>query len=159
MKEKEHSADDERTTSPSPEKNANSISKAVFQWTFDLLKVPKLFLPFSTVRVTLPTRASANTYTTHPARFPTSPRTSRHPKHTSNIRGSWHHCGRPSRFPRGTLSWPEKPAMVRSLRGFQTRVLARRTMSWHGRLPTGSGALRFSLSDPIRHRLLHCASA
>jgi hypothetical protein len=38
MHEKPQAADDERTT-PSPEQSANWISKAVFQWTFDLLKV------------------------------------------------------------------------------------------------------------------------
>lgn len=39
MQEKHHAAADEERTTPSPEQNANWFSKAVFGWTFDLLKV------------------------------------------------------------------------------------------------------------------------
>jgi len=39
MQEKNPAAVDDERTTPSPEENANWISKAVFGWTFDLLKV------------------------------------------------------------------------------------------------------------------------
>jgi hypothetical protein len=39
MQEKHPAAADDERTTPSPEENANWFSKAVFSWTFDLLKV------------------------------------------------------------------------------------------------------------------------